>query len=282
MRRPRLLIRPSTCRWSSSHEQWHSRPGADLDGHYRAECVSLYVLLDGFDLGIGILYGLAPATDRPALMNAIAPTWDGNETWLVLVRRGTTRRIPAGLCDHCARSLFPGPCDVVGNGVSRRRLRIPLRAPMAHRLWAKGFSAGSAVATFAQGAVLGAFIQGFTVQDRSFAGSSWDWLTPFSVLTGLALMAGYGLLGAGWLVIKNRGRVGSLGTPGRAGLPTLRACRDPCNQHLDAAAGSDDRRALVRLAQTYCCWHRCRSLRWCWPRRRGVRWAAGAVTPLRS
>ena len=73
------------------------------------------------------------------------------------------------------------------------------------RLWAKGFCAGSAVATFAQGALLGAFIQGFTVQDRSFAGSSWDWLTPFSVLTGLALMAGYGLLGAGWLVIKTEG-----------------------------------------------------------------------------
>lgn len=73
------------------------------------------------------------------------------------------------------------------------------------RLWAKGFCAGSAVATFAQGALLGAVIQGFTVQDRSFAGGSWDWLAPFSVLTGLALMACYDLLGAGWLVIKTEG-----------------------------------------------------------------------------
>jgi cytochrome d ubiquinol oxidase subunit II len=167
--------------------------------------VFLYVLLDGFDLGIGILYGFAPATDRPALMNAIAPAWDGNETWLVLVGVALLAVFPLAYAIILPAVYIPVLVMLLAMVFRGVAFEFRFEHQWLTRLWAKGFSAGSAVATFAQGAVLGAFIQGFTVQDRSFVGSSWDWLTPFSVLTGLALMAGYGLLGAGWLVIKTEG-----------------------------------------------------------------------------
>ena len=243
--------------------------------------VFLYVLLDGFDLGIGILYGFAPAVDRPALMNAIAPAWDGNETWLVLVGLALLAVFPLAFAIIVPAVYFPVLVMLLAMVFRGVAFEFRFEHQWLTRLWAKGFCAGSAVATFAQGALLGAFIQGFTVQDRSFAGSSWDWLTPFSVLTGLALMAGYGLLGAGWLVIKTEGALEVWAR--RAGRVCLSACLP---RSWPSASG---RRCCIRRSpragsagQTCCCWHRCRSLRWCWPRRRGVRWAAGAVTPLRS
>ena len=116
-------------------------------------------------------------------------------------------------------------------------------------LWGMAFCFGSAVATFAQGVVLGAFIQGFKVDGRHFAGGSFDFLTPFAILTGIALMFGYGLLGAGWLIMKTEGDLQAWSR--RAGRICLVgvAHRRPCGERLDAARRSGDRAALVQLAQ---------------------------------
>jgi cytochrome d ubiquinol oxidase subunit II len=167
--------------------------------------VFLYVLLDGFDLGVGMLYGLANEEDRPMVMNSIAPIWDGNETWLILGGVALLAIFPLAFAIIIPAVYFPilmMLLALVFRGVS---FEFRFEQPWLKRFWSQGFCYGSALATFAQGAVLGAFIQGFTVTGRVFSGSSWDWLTPFSVLTGIALMAGYGLLGAGWLIIKTEG-----------------------------------------------------------------------------
>jgi cytochrome d ubiquinol oxidase subunit II len=169
--------------------------------------VFLYVLLDGFDLGVGILHGFAPAAERETVMNAIAPVWDGNETWLILGGLALLAVFPLAFAIIIPAVYFPilvMLLSLVFRGVA---FEFRFRDPRANRFWARGFSVGSSLATFAQGAILGAFIQGFAVDGRSFAGSSWEWLTPFSVLTGAALMLGYGLLGAGWLVIKTEGEL---------------------------------------------------------------------------
>ncbi len=171
--------------------------------------VLFYVLLDGFDLGVGILYGFAPAAERSTVMNAIAPIWDGNETWLILGGVALLAVFPLAFAIIIPAVYFPVLLmllALVFRGVS---FEFRFQHPWITRFWTRGFCVGSALATFAQGAVLGAFIQGFAVQGRNFAGTSWDWLTPFSVLTGIALMFGYGLLGAGWLVLKTEGELQS-------------------------------------------------------------------------
>ena len=167
--------------------------------------VFLYVLLDGFDLGVGILHGFVPEQDRDTVMNAIAPVWDGNETWLILGGLALLAVFPLAFAIIIPAVYFPVLLMLLALVFRGVAFEFRFRQPWLGRLWARGFSLGSAVAAFAQGSVLGAFIQGFGVRDRAFAGSSWDWLTPFSVLTGIALMLGYGLLGAAWLIIKTEG-----------------------------------------------------------------------------
>ena len=168
--------------------------------------VFLYVLLDGFDLGVGILYAFAPDTpSRNLLMNSIAPVWDGNETWLILGVVGLLVAFPLAFAIIIPAVYFPVLImllSLVFRGVAFEfRYR-----DAAHRgFWDHGFFYGSIMATFAQGVVLGAFIQGFDVHGRAFTGSSFDCFTPFSVMTGLALVFGYGLLGAGWLIMKTSG-----------------------------------------------------------------------------
>ena len=167
--------------------------------------VFLYVLLDGFDLGVGILWGFAPIAERSRVMNAIAPIWDGNETWLILGALALLAVFPLAFAIIIPAVYFPILLMLLALVFRGVAFEFRFRQPSIAGFWSRGFCAGSAAAAFAQGTVLGSFIQGFTVDDRTFAGSSWDWLTPFSVLTGLALMAGYGLLGAGWLIIKTDG-----------------------------------------------------------------------------
>jgi cytochrome d ubiquinol oxidase subunit II len=167
--------------------------------------VFFYVLLDGFDLGVGILYGLAPSEHRATVMNAIAPIWDGNETWLILGGLALLAVFPLAFAIIIPAVYFPILLMLLALVFRGVAFEFRFTRPWVARFWAGGFCGGSSVATFAQGAVLGAFIQGFKVSGRDFAGTSWDWLTPFSVLTGIALMLGYGLLGAGWLVIKTEG-----------------------------------------------------------------------------
>jgi cytochrome bd ubiquinol oxidase subunit II len=172
-----------------------------------ALAVFLYVLLDGFDLGVGILWLFAPEAERNRVMNSIAPVWDGNETWLILGALALLSVFPLAFAIIIPAVYFPVLLMLLALVFRGVAFEFRFRQPWAIRFWSHGFFVGSAVAAFAQGAVLGSFIQGFSVKGAVFVGSSWDWLTPFSVLTGLGLMAGYALLGAGWLVIKT---VGSL------------------------------------------------------------------------
>ena len=168
--------------------------------------VFLYVLLDGFDLGVGMLHGFAPvAADRNLIMNSIAPIWDGNETWLVFCGVALLAAFPLAFAIIIPAVYFPILVMLIA--LIFRGVAFEFRFQDARRraFWDRAFQAGSFVAVFAQGMVLGAFIQGFRVEGRQFSGGSFDFLTPFCVLTGVSLLFGYGLLGAGWLVIKTEG-----------------------------------------------------------------------------
>jgi cytochrome d ubiquinol oxidase subunit II len=170
--------------------------------------VFLYVLLDGFDLGVGILYGLAPHTPaRNLIMNSIAPIWDGNETWLILGGVGLLAAFPLAFAIIMPAVYFPVLIMLLA--LVFRGVAFEFRYKDAeHRtFWDHAFCYGSAFATFAQGIVLGAFIQGFQIEGRHFSGSSFDCFTPFSLLTGVALVFGYALLGAGWLILKTEGEL---------------------------------------------------------------------------
>jgi cytochrome bd ubiquinol oxidase subunit II len=168
--------------------------------------VFFYVALDGFDLGVGMLYNFAPdRTARDLVMNSIAPIWDGNETWLILGSVGLFAAFPIAFAIIIPAVYFP--ILIMLLALIFRGLAFEFRYRDAeHRtFWDYGFAGGSALAAFAQGIVLGAFVEGFHVEGRQFVGSSFDCFTPFSVFCGIALMFGYGLLGAGWLVIKTEG-----------------------------------------------------------------------------
>jgi cytochrome d ubiquinol oxidase subunit II len=170
--------------------------------------VFFYVLLDGFDLGVGILHGIAPQPAwRDTMMSSIAPIWDGNETWLVLGGLALLAAFPLAFAIIIPAVYFPIMIMLLGLIFRGVAFEFRYKESDKQSFWDHGFTYGSAIATFAQGAVLGAFIQGFEVEGRTFAGSSFDWLTPFSILTGVALLFGYMLLGAGWLIIKTEGEL---------------------------------------------------------------------------
>ena len=170
--------------------------------------VFLYVLLDGFDLGVGILFGLAPDTPtRNLIMNAIAPIWDGNETWLVLGSVGLLAAFPLAFAIIIPAVYFPIVIMLLALVFRGVAFEFRYRDAAHKSFWDHGFCWGSIIATFAQGIILGAFIQGFEVEGRHFVGGSFDCFTPFSVLTGIALLFGYTLLGAGWLVLKTEGEI---------------------------------------------------------------------------
>ena len=172
--------------------------------------VFLYVLLDGFDLGVGILFGFAPDTrSRNLIMNSIAPIWDGNETWLILGSVGLMAAFPLAFAIIIPAVYFPIAIMLLALVFRGVAFEFRYRDADHKSFWDHGFSWGSVIATFAQGIILGAFIQGFKVDGRHFVGSSFDCFTPFSLLTGLALVLGYALLGAGWLVLKTDGDIQS-------------------------------------------------------------------------
>lgn len=173
--------------------------------------IMMYVLMDGFDLGLGILFPFAPDEDaRDVMMNSVAPVWDGNETWLVLGGTGLLAAFPL-VYTIFLPALYIGVFLMVAGLVFRGvafELRFKSRRDRRNRrLWNMAFSGGSAVATFAQGAVVGTYIQGFTTQDGVFVGGALDWLTPFTVLTGIGIMIGYALLGTTWLILKSEGYI---------------------------------------------------------------------------
>lgn len=168
--------------------------------------VLMYVLLDGFDLGVGILFLFRrDEEDRDLMVGSVAPIWDFNETWLILGGGGLLAVFPLAFAVIIPAVYFPILFMLLG--LIFRGVAFEFRdAPGARKgIWNAGFAWGSLVATFAQGIVLGNFIQGFPVENRAFAGTSWDWLAPFPVLTGLGLVVGYTLLGATWLYMKTEG-----------------------------------------------------------------------------
>ena len=170
--------------------------------------VFLYVALDGFDLGVGMLYNFAPdRRARELVMNSIAPFWDGNETWLILGSVGLLAAFPLAFAIIIPAVYFPILLMLLA--LVFRGLAFEFRYRDAERrtFWDHAFAAVSALAAFSQGVVLGAFIQGFEVEGRQFAGGSFDCFTPFSIFAGVALMFGYSLLGAGWLIIKTEGEL---------------------------------------------------------------------------
>jgi cytochrome d ubiquinol oxidase subunit II len=165
--------------------------------------IFFYVLLDGFDLGVGMLYNFMPDTrSRNLVMNAIAPVWDGNETWLVMGGVALLAAFPLAFAILIPALYFPILVMLLALVFRGVAFEFRFRDVEHKTFWDHGFFYGSLIATMAQGMMLGAFIQGFKVEGRVFAGGPLDFLTPFSVLTGIALVFGYGLLGAGWLVLK--------------------------------------------------------------------------------
>jgi cytochrome d ubiquinol oxidase subunit II len=171
--------------------------------------IMMYVVMDGFDLGIGILYPFFPRKeDRDVMMNTVAPVWDGNETWLVLGGAGLLAAFPLAYSVVLSALYMPLIFMLVGlifRGVAFE-FRFKARKHERH-LWDKAFIGGSVVATFFQGVALGAYIQGFPVVDRSYAGGTLDWFSAFSVFTGLGLVTAFALLGSTWLIIKTEGQL---------------------------------------------------------------------------
>jgi cytochrome d ubiquinol oxidase subunit II len=171
-----------------------------------AFAVLAYVVLDGFDLGVGILFPLFPERDdRTVMMNTIAPVWDGNETWLVLGGGGLMAVFPLAYASIFPALYVPIIAMLLGLIFRGVAFEFRFRTERWRHVWDVGFAVGSIVAALMQGIALGALVQGIRVADRTYAGGWWDWLTPFSVVTGLALVIGYGLLGATWLNLKTTG-----------------------------------------------------------------------------
>jgi cytochrome bd ubiquinol oxidase subunit II len=166
--------------------------------------VFLYVLLDGFDLGVGILFPFAPSDEcRDRMMNSIAPFWDGNETWLVLGGGGLFAAFP--LAYAILMPAFYIPITVMLLCLIMRGVALEFRFKaegQSKRWWDYVFHYGSLGAAFCQGMVLGAFVQGVEVDGRNFSGGPFDWATGFSVMTGIAVVFGYTLLGSTWLLMK--------------------------------------------------------------------------------
>jgi cytochrome bd ubiquinol oxidase subunit II len=171
-----------------------------------AFAVFVYVVMDGFDLGLGILFPLFPAkADRDVIMNSVAPVWDGNETWLVLGGGGMMAAFPLAYSVLMPALYTPMIAMLIGLIFRGVAFEFRWRAEAEKNRWDLAFAGGAWLAALAQGIALGAILQGIHVEGRHYAGGWWDWLTPFSILTGVSLAIGYALLGATWLVLKTEG-----------------------------------------------------------------------------
>ena len=173
-----------------------------------AFAVLAYVVLDGFDLGVGILFPFVPGeANRDEMMNSVAPVWDGNETWLVLGGGGLFAVFPMAFAIIMPALYVPIILMLLGLLFRGVAFEYRWKTVRGKFLWDWAFAGGSIVAAFAQGIALGALVQGIPVNGRAYAGGWWDWLTPFSMLTGVALVIGYALLGATWLIWKTENHV---------------------------------------------------------------------------
>lgn len=168
----------------------------------------MYVLMDGFDLGQGILFPFAPNEKaRDTMMNSVAPIWDGNETWLVLGGAGLLAAFPL-VYSVFLPALYIGVFLLLAGLIFRGvAFEFRFKANTSKHLWSWSFAVGSTVAAFAQGAVVGAYIQGFETEGVVYSGGPLDWLSLFSILTGFGLVIGYALLGSTWLILKTEGEL---------------------------------------------------------------------------
>jgi cytochrome d ubiquinol oxidase subunit II len=169
-----------------------------------ATAVFLYVMLDGFDLGCGILFPFAPSHScRNKIMNSIAPFWDGNETWLVLGGGGLFAAFP--LAYAVLMPAFYMPVILMLLGLIFRGVAFEFRFKTSgkdRKLWDVSFHFGSTLAAFMQGVILGNFVQGVEVTGRAYSGGPFDWVNVFALFCGVALIFGYALLGSTWLIMK--------------------------------------------------------------------------------
>ncbi|MCB1820084.1 MAG: cytochrome d ubiquinol oxidase subunit II [Candidatus Competibacteraceae bacterium] len=173
-----------------------------------ALAIFMYVLLDGFDLGVGILYPLAPSErDRTLMMASVAPIWDGNETWLIIGGAGLLAAFPRAFSILMPALYFPILFMLLGLICRGVAFEFRHKATRWRTAWSAMFCGGSFVAAFAQGIILGNYINGFRVVNGQFAGTSWDWIHPFALFTGFGVVTGYALLGATWLVLKTEGEL---------------------------------------------------------------------------
>jgi len=214
-----------------------------------------YVVLDGFDLGIGILFPFGRTREeRDRMMNTIAPVWDGNETWLVMGGGGLFAAFP--LAYSVLLTAFYAPLIAMLLGLVRRGVAFEFRfrAERTRPLWDAAFIGGSTLATFCQGIMIGAFVQGVEVAERTYAGGWFDWLSPFTVLCGFALVAGYALLGASWLVMKTGG-----GLQAR-----MRSLQLPLGMLAVVAVAAVSGGTLLQHDQIFERWFSGTSLRWIW------------------
>jgi cytochrome d ubiquinol oxidase subunit II len=173
-----------------------------------AFAIFAYVVLDGFDLGIGTLFPwISGDRERDTAVNTVAPVWDGNETWLVLGGGGLLAVFP--LAYSIILTALYAPVIAMLLGLILRGVAFEFRFKSRNNkaLWDMAFSGGSIIAGLSQGIMLGALVQGISVDDRAYAGGWFDWLTPFTLMTGLALLVGYALLGACWLILKTEGEL---------------------------------------------------------------------------
>jgi cytochrome d ubiquinol oxidase subunit II len=169
-----------------------------------AVAILAYVILDGFDLGVGILFGTTgDEALRDEMMEAIAPFWDGNETWLVVVGTSLFAAFPTAYAVFLPAFYMPVLLLLIG--LVFRGVAFEFRHAGARKLWHRGFYLGSTVAAFVQGAAVGAMIRGIPVANGQYAGGPFEWLAPLPALCGIGLVLGYALLGAGWLVCKCEG-----------------------------------------------------------------------------
>ena len=171
-----------------------------------AASILIYVILDGFDLGVGILFGSTPDEDkRIGMMNTIAPFWDGNETWLVVIGAALFATFPVVYAVFLGAFYLPVLLMLLALIFRGIAFEFRERSRRMRPVWDRGFFIGSVLAAFAQGAALGALMRGVPVVNDVYAGDSFGWLHPFPVFTGIGLVFGYALLGAGWLVLKSEG-----------------------------------------------------------------------------
>lgn len=170
--------------------------------------VLIYVVMDGFDLGIGILFPfIQDHQERDVMMNTIAPVWDGNETWMVLGGAGLFAAFPLVYATVLSALYLPISFMVVALIFRGVAFEFRFKSKRTKFLWDQAFIWGSILSSFFQGVILGAYIQGIETTNGIYSGGAWDWLTPFSVFSGIGVVAMYATLGCGWLIWKTEAKL---------------------------------------------------------------------------